>query len=265
MRAPVLAWLSTIASLAILIPSPAARAQSSPSPMGPTGPAEQSALPSPASWGADADAEIPARELRVLPMDPCLRLTLALSELDRQEARASCLASTRLANRDDRIDEGIVLLGFGLLSAIAGGATAGIGANDGDDLLLAAGLGTAGWGVVNAAFSAALFDVTGSGLRDIEDGRGLTSEALLRARDEAAAAQDETAMIIAVNAGLDVFYVATGLLLWVLGREAEPEERWLEGYGLAMTVQGAALLVYDGVTWAFAADRASRMRSLLRE
>ena len=204
MRSPLLAALGAIASLASVLVAPPARAQEATQTAIEETAIEETPPPAPpAPWGSGDDDEIPAREIRVLPMDPCLRLTLALSELDRQEARASCLASTRLTNREDRIDEGVVLLGFGLLSAIAGGATAVVGANDGDELLLAA--------------------------------------------------------------GLDVFYVATGLLLWVLGREAEPEERWLEGYGLAMTVQGAALLVYDGVTWAFAADRASRMRSLLRE
>jgi hypothetical protein len=212
-----------------------------------------------------AEASIAPSELRLLPPDPCMRLTLALSELDRQEARASCLASVRLANRQDRIDEGVLLLGFGVLSAIAGGVMTGVALTDGNDLLLSAGLGTAGWGVINAAFSAALFDLTGSGLRDIEDDRHLTSEALLRARDEAAAAQDQTAAIIAVNAGLDIAYIATGLLLYFLGEAARPRDAFLVGYGLAMTVQGGVLLAYDGVTWGFAADRASRLRALLRE
>ncbi len=214
---------------------------------------------------AATEPEIPTSEIRLLPEAPCERLTIAISELDRQDARASCLASMRLANRQDRIDEGVLLLGFGVLSAIAGGVVAGVGANDGNDFMLSFGLGTAGWGVINAAFSAALFDVTGSGLRDIEDARGLTGEALLRARDEAAAAQDQTATIIAVNAGLDLLYIVGGALMYVMGEQSDPDDDWLSGYGLAMAVQGAALLAYDGVTWAFAADRASRLRALLRD
>ena len=212
----------------------------------------------------DRDA-IPDAEIRRLPEAPCNRLTLAISALDRRDARASCLASVRLANRQDRIDEGVLLLGFGVLSAIAGGVTAGIGASDGNDFMLSFGLGTAGWGVINAAFSLALFDITGGGLADIDAARGLGGEALVRARAEAAAAQDQPAMIIAVNTGLDVLYIAGGLLLFFLGEASEPDDDFLSGYGLAMAGQGAALLAYDGVTWAFAADRASRLRALLRE
>ena len=224
--------------------------------------AERIAQPLPAP---ELEGDPPASELRVLPADPCTRLTLVLSELDAQDARASCLAGVRLANRQDRIDEGVVLLGFGLLSAIAGGVTAGIGAGDGNDLLVSVGVGTAGWGAINAALSFALFDLEGAALREIEDDRSLTSEALLRARDRTAAAQDQTAMILAVNAGIDVFYVATGVFLAVLGQQAEPQDRGLFGYGLAMAAQGAFLLAYDGVTWAFAAERAGRLRALLAD
>lgn len=210
---------------------------------------------------------IPETEIRLLPESPCERLTLslAISELDRRDARASCLASVRLANREDRIDEGVVLLAFGVISTIVGGVTTGIAANDGNDFLTSFGLGTMGWGVINAAFSAFLFDVSGSVLRDIDDDRGLSGEALLRARDEAATAQDETALIIGINAGLDVLYIAGGLLMYFLGEASEPDDDWLSGYGLAMAAQGTALLAYDGITWAFAADRASRLRALLRE
>ncbi|MBN8616620.1 MAG: hypothetical protein J0L92_38900, partial [Deltaproteobacteria bacterium] len=121
----------------------------------------------------DRDA-IPDAEIRLLPEAPCERLTMsvAISALDRRDARASCLASVRMANRQDRIDEGVLLLGLGVLSAIAGGVTAGIGANDGNDFMLSFGLGTAGWGVINAAFSLALFDVSGSALADIDAARG---------------------------------------------------------------------------------------------
>lgn len=213
------------------------------------------------------DASIAPSELRLLPPDPCERLTIsfAVSELDRQDARASCLASVRLANRRDRIDEGVLLLGFGLLSAVVGGVATGLAVSGGDDLWTSFGLGTAGWGVINAAFSIALFDVTNAQLDAIEGARGLTSEALERARDEAAAAQDATATLIAVNAGLDVFYVAAGLLMFVIGEQAAPDDRWLMGYGAAMAAQGGVLLAYDAVTWGFAADRAGRLRALLRE
>ncbi len=216
---------------------------------------------------AGDDASIPTAELRLLPTDPCERLTLSfsVSELDRQEARAGCLASARLTNRQDRIDEGVLLLGFGVMSAIAGGVVTGLSVGRGDDLFTSFGLGTAGWGVINAAFSLALLDLGGEQLDAIEGARGLTGDALIRAREEAAAAQDSTATLIAVNAGLDVFYVAAGLLMFVIGDQAAPEDRWLMGYGAAMAAQGGVLLAFDAVTWAFAAERASRLRALLAE
>lgn len=224
--------------------------------------------PAPLDDDAPLDEDlVPAAELRLLPPDPCERLTIsfAVSELDRQEARAGCLAAARLANRQDRIDEGVLLLGFGVMSAIVGGVVTGLAVSGGDDLWTSFGLGTAGWGVINAAFSLALFDVSGAQLDAIEGARGLTSEALVRAREEAAASQDATATLIAVNAGLDVFYIVTGLLMFVIGEQAAPDERWLMGYGAAMAAQGGVLLAYDAVTWGFAADRASRLRALLAE
>ncbi len=204
-------------------------------------------------------------EVRVLPSDPCMRLTLAFSELGTAEARGSCLADTRLADRQDRIDEGVLLLGWGLMNAIAGGAIAGVGGSDRDDYWLAVGIGTGGWGLVNAALALTLLDLGGAGLRAIEEARGLSGESLERAREDAAAAQYQTGTLLAVNAGLDVLYVVSGILMWVIGQQSAPEERALMGYGAAMAAQGTALLGYDVVTWLFATARGERLRTLLRE
>jgi len=262
-RSPLQAALLACLALALTSAARAAHAQA------PVAAEAESPVDTPAV-DHDAEiptAEIPTAELRLLPPDPCERLTISfsVSELDRQEARAGCLASARLANRQDRIDEGVLLLGFGVLSAIAGGVVTGLSVGRGDDLFTSFGLGTAGWGVINAAFSLALFDLGEGQLQAIEGARGLTGEALNRAREEAAAAQDGTATLIAVNAGLDVFYVAAGLLMFVIGEQAAPDDQWLMGYGAAMAAQGGVLLAFDAVTWAFAADRASRLRALLAE
>ncbi len=213
---------------------------------------------------SDADAIDPS-EVRVLPADPCERLTLVLSALDRREARASCLASVRLADRQDRIDEGVVLFGFGLLGSVAGGVTTAIGVSDDDTRMLAVGVSILGFSLLDAALSSALFDLSGERLRAIEADRVLGDEALLEAEERAASAQDATASWLALHTGLDALYVATGALLYVLGTRASPEDPWLVGLGLTAVVEGGLLLVYDGVTWAFAAERAGRLRTLLRD
>lgn len=224
-----------------------------------------------ATWGrffrapAQRDEEtVEPTEVRELPSSPCERLTLefAVSELDRQHARAACLASVRLDDRENRIDEGVILLGFGAMSLLAGSVVAGVATGGGDDLWTSFGLGTAGWGAVNAALSIALFDVAGSGRAAIEADALLTSESLLRARERAVSAQEATSTLLALNAGLDVFYVVGGILMFALGERSEPDDRWLMGYGAAMAAQGAVLLAYDAVTWAFAASRADRLRRL---
>lgn len=202
--------------------------------------------------------------LRPLLDDPCARLSLVLSELDARAARGGCLAEVRLTNRQDRIDEGVVLLGWGALSVIAGGVVAGVGLADRDDLWVGFGLGTAGWGLVNALLSLALLDLDDGQRRAIERDRDLAGELLERAREDAAAAQYQTATVLAVNAGLDAFYVVTGILLWIVGESSASEDRGLMGYGAAMASQGAALLAYDTVTWLLAGARGDRLRTLYR-
>lgn len=178
-------------------------------------------------------------------------------------AAADRLAALRLSHRQARHTEGYVLLGWALASVVGGGVTAGAGYQD--ERWLGAGLGTLGWGAINALFSIFLFDLSGGQQRDIEADRALRGRALDLAREDWAAGQYSTAAIIAVNAGLDVFYVATGILLWVIAAQTSPELRWLEGYGAAMAVQGGALLGYDVTTWIAASQRGDEARTLFRD
>ena len=113
-------------------------------------------------------------------------------------------------------------------------------------------------------------DLSGAVRRDIEADRAARGADLDAAREDAAREEWRTAAIIAVNAGLDVFYVATGILLAVIGGISSPGE-WsygaregLVGYGAAMAAQGAGLLLYDVVTWLLAQDRGDRTLALGR-
>lgn len=177
-------------------------------------------------------------------------------------ADADRLATLRLAHRDARTAEGIVLLGYGVASIVVGALTAGIGYQD--DRWLGFGLGTAGWGLINSIFSVFLFDLGNGRLRDIEAGRSLRGDGLDQAREDWAADQYNTAAVIAVNAGLDVFYVVTGVLLFVIGDQMLPDQQFLEGYGIAMAAQGTGLLAYDLITWIAAAQRGDQARTLFR-
>ncbi len=197
-------------------------------------------------------------------------LVISLSPLqtraqDDDAELAAELAELRLRDREARIAEGWVLVGYGGSSIAAGAVLSGIGAEQGDERLLAAGLGTIGWGAINALFSLFLMDLSGDVARDIEADRSARGADLVAAREDAARDQWSTATLIAVNAGLDVFYVVTGILLALLGDAAGPGD-WaydgregLIGYGAAMSAQGAGLLIYDVVTWLFAQERGDRL------
>lgn len=194
---------------------------------------------------------------------------IGVDEVREEEAEDAALAeelyALRLGDREARLAEGWVLVGYGGASIATGAVLAGIGASNGDERLLWAGLGTLGWGAINAVFSIFLMDLSGSTLRDIEADRSARGDALTEAREDAARDQWNTATVIAFNAGLDFFYVATGILLAILGETAGPGDfafggrEPLIGYGAAMAAQGAGLLIYDVVTWLFAQDRGDRL------
>jgi hypothetical protein len=194
------------------------------------------------------------------PVAPSVQLTEPehLGALD-----AERLATLRLAHREARTTEGVVLLGYGLASIVAGALAAGIGNQD--DRWLGFGLGTAGWGLINAIFSIFLFDLGDGRLHQIESDRALRGDALDHAREDWAADQYGTGAVIAVNAGLDVFYIVTGILLFVIADQMAPDLQALQGYGIAMAAQGTGLLAYDLTTWIAASQRGDAARTLFRE
>jgi hypothetical protein len=214
------------------------------------------------------------------PSGPSLALTEAQAmagpvageaeEASDDVALAEELYALRLGDREARLAEGWVLVGYGGASIATGAVLTGVGASNGDDRLLWAGLGTLGWGAINAVFSVFLMDLSGSTLHDIEADRSARGDALTEAREDAARDQWNTATVIAFNAGLDFFYVATGILLAILGETAGPGDfafggrEPLIGYGAAMAAQGAGLLIYDVVTWLFAQDRGDRLLRMAR-
>ncbi|UJR78652.1 DUF6992 family protein [Sandaracinus amylolyticus] len=186
--------------------------------------------------------------------------TASAQVLAREDRAVERLATLRLSHRSERIDEGLVLLTFGLASVVLGGVAAGVGHDD--PWWLGAGLGTVGWGAVNAAFSLGMLDLGGGLARSSDDDRllrGATREERTRAlaRDQYA-----SATVLAVNAGLDVFYITTGVLLAVIANLLDTREPALEGYGVAMAAQGLGLLAFDLTVWVRSMERGDDLLAL---
>ncbi|MET0385202.1 MAG: hypothetical protein ABW321_04545 [Polyangiales bacterium] len=168
------------------------------------------------------------------------------------------LTEQRLQTQAGRTTAGYWLLGFGLASAAAGGVAAGVGHDQ--KVWLAAGITTAGFGVVNAALSLGLLDLSGAErervLRDAAQGD------FAALRENEMVNQLHSGQFFAVNTGLDVFYIAAGVLLCVIAAVQDEPDRWELGVGSAMVGQGVFLLGFDVVSWLAANRRASNARAL---
>lgn len=183
-------------------------------------------------------------------------------DLTRPDPIADELADVRRAQHIERREHGHVLFWTGIASVIGGGVVAGVMHEDPFALMF--GIGTAGWGAVNAGLATGLLDLSGAGLAQIEADRLLRGDALRAARERALRAQEQSGAFFALNLGLDVFYVATGVLLFLLADQIESEQdaQFLRGYSAAMTSQGAFLLGFDLVEWLVSAARADRIAAV---
>jgi hypothetical protein len=120
---------------------------------------------------------------------------------------------------------------------------------------------TAAWGAVNLAL--ALPWLVRLGREHSQRGRwsALSRDDLAREVERARDDASRGAAFFALNTGLDVAYVTAGALMLYLGERPETRSDWLSGMGIAVLVQGAALLAFDA--WGWAARDADRAR--LRE
>lgn len=203
---------------------------------------------------SSALAEAP---LTLLPREAAVAPTLA-AERARAHARWARLTELRLSIRDDRQTAGVVLLSMGLVSVAVGGALAVVGRDE--KMLLAAGITTASFGAVNAALSFGMLDVSGNDERRIRAARDPNDFEVRREAE--LVAHLRSGQFFAVNAGLDVFYMATGALLCVIADMQNQNDRWELGAGIALIAQGAWLMVFDIVNWLNSNSRAARFREL---
>lgn len=172
------------------------------------------------------------------------------------------LTELRLDARSDRATAGFWLLGWGGVSAIGGGVFA--VATRHHQAQLAAGITTASFGVINALLSIGLFDLSGARERRIlgDRERHGAHDAYARLREEEIVAELHSGQFYAVNAGLDVAYIATGVLMYLLGAARSRSDAWEKGVGVAFMSQSAFLLGFDILNWANANARAARLRQL---
>ena len=189
-----------------------------------------------------------------------LVLLLSAPSLAHAEASPSeALAGLRLDARASRQVAGFWLVGWGGVSTVAGAAVAIAGHEN--QAVLAAGITTASFGLINAALSIGLFDLSGAQEQRIRREATQTAD-YARLRDEAIAAELQSGQFYAVNAGLDVAYIATGVLMFVLGVTRSRSDSWEKGVGVAFMSQGAWLLAFDIISWIAANRRAALIRSL---
>jgi hypothetical protein len=138
---------------------------------------------------------------------------------------------------------------WGALNLLAGAAL--FGASRGDEHVTrrAFGLQSAGWGAVNL---------------------GIVGWALLAGPPEpvvslsdALAAEDRWSHILLVNLGLNVGYMAVGGALIAAADRGLRSGPSVKGHAAAVVVQGAGLMVLDGLAWAASSGRLGELRGLV--
>lgn len=182
--------------------------------------------------------------------------TVAAQPASAPLAAESALMNLRLRQREARRREGFWLLGWGALNAGVGSALA--VASRESPPALAASLTSVAFGAINAALAFGLLDLSQAKKRAIEG----DAHDFAQQREAALIAQLKSGQGFALNVGLDVFYIASGLLLFGLGQLQG--KRWgaAEGAGIAMVGQGAFLLGFDLFAWRAVNRRAEALRRL---
>jgi len=177
-----------------------------------------------------------------------------------EPAQSVALANLRLSQLAARRTAGFWLLGFGVLSAAAGGSLIAFGHDR--DAWLAGGIATVSFGVINAVLSLGLLDLSHARQRRIVAERDQARDAWAALREAELVAQLQSGQFFAFNSGLDVAYLTAGGLLCALAAARGGRDRWELGAGLAVIGQALFLLVFDIVNWLDTAGRVTALRSL---
>jgi hypothetical protein len=170
------------------------------------------------------------------------------------------LTQLRLAQRSARRREGLALLVWGAANTVAGAVAAGVKRDD--RAWLSGSLTTLGFGAINAALAFGLLDVSGRRRAAILAQPTGPRGHWRALRDDERAAQLKSGQVFALNAGLDVFYLATGAFLLAMAQRGTRHADWERGVGAAFLMQGTFLLGFDIACWRGANRRAQALGSL---
>ncbi|MEY4580365.1 MAG: hypothetical protein RL701_5068 [Pseudomonadota bacterium] len=195
--------------------------------------------------------------LLMIALTLCSAAQATHAHADERGARQH-LTDLRLSSHQARRTAGFWLLGFGAASTLGGGVIAVIGHND--KAWLAAGITTASFGIVNALLSFGLLDISDSDKERILAAR--THGVFLQQRERELVTQLKSGQFFAVNAGLDLFYLATGAFLCVIAGMNGGKGRWELGAGIAAIGQSVFLLGFDVANWIGANNRAAGVQAL---
>lgn len=138
-------------------------------------------------------------------------------------------------------------------AAIVAGVTLAAAKRD-DKQWLTFGLFTAAVGAVNVGFSVLGLVQEANERKTLAAKLQLDGDALRDYQQELVARHRGAATIYALNFGLDVSYVAAGVILWVVGERLKPNPI-LHGMGMAGVIQGAYLFISDFLNWLLAEQR----------
>lgn len=158
----------------------------------------------------------------------------------------------QLEHEAERRRAGRWLFGWGLASLLVGGVSAAVWHDE--RVVFGAGLTAASFGAINAALGLPMMDLGRNRVGRIR----ANTEPADTLRASLVAGQYRSGQVFALNAGLDVFYVATGAMMVAFERRGTGD-RALLGAGVAMITQGLFLLIYDLVEWAASNRRAAEL------
>jgi hypothetical protein len=167
------------------------------------------------------------------------------------------LHALRLEQREARRREGLTLFVWGAINVAGGAVLAGV--KHDDRAWLSGSITSLGFGAINALLALPLLDLSGA-RRDAILRERSAPAAMVRERE--LVAQLKSGQVFALNAGLDVFYLATGAFLLAMSARGTRHAEWERGVGAAFLVQGTFLLGFDIACWIGSNRRAEALRSL---
>lgn len=149
------------------------------------------------------------------------------------------------------------MLVWGSMNVVGGSIAAGI--KHDDRTWLSASVTTLGFGLINALLALPLLDLSGTRRAAIAREEAEPPMSLERLRQREAAAQLKSGQVFALNAGLDILYLATGAFLLAMSQRDTRHADWERGVGAAFLVQAPFFLGFDIGCWIRSNRRAAEL------